>query len=66
MLTVTAAGAGSQSVDGGELGTSADPASVPEPSPAILTVVAGLTAAVCVLRGAVFEAWRLVKMRWPA
>jgi hypothetical protein len=50
VLTVTAAGASSQSVDGGELGTSADPASVPEPSPAILTVVAGLTAAVCVLR----------------
>jgi hypothetical protein len=50
VLTVTAAGAGSQSVDGGELGTAADPASVPEPSTAILTVVAGLTAAVCVAR----------------
>jgi hypothetical protein len=50
VLTVTAAGAGSQSVDGGELGTAADPASVPEPSTAILTVVAGLTAAVCTAR----------------
>jgi hypothetical protein len=46
VLTVTAAGAGSQSVDGGALGTAADPASVPEPSAAIMTVVAVLTAAV--------------------
>jgi parallel beta-helix repeat protein len=50
VLTVTAAGADAQSVDGGALGTSADPASVPEPSAAILTLVAGLTAAACTAR----------------